>query len=260
MIGLPPGNILQYIYLKKRLKDLRSNGLCSFIEIGCGNGNVSNIFLNMGFMGIGFDLNKSACKNNYIKNEHFISNGKYNVINENFIEFNSDEKYDIIISCMVIEHMDNDLLEQYFLKCKKTLSNKGVIISLVPAAMKYWGIEDEVAGHIKSYEFNDFENLANQFNFRINKNIGLTYPLSNILYLISNRIIKKKESDKLKLSLDERTVYTGNRNIKYKTTFPKGFNLILNPIFLYAFHLLQLIFSKNKNNLVIYSELTLKQS
>ena len=87
----------------------------------------------------------------------------------------------------------------------------------------------------------------------------MTYPLSNILYLISNRIIKKKESDKLKLGLDERTVYTGNRNIKYKTTFPKVFNLILNPVSLYAFHLLQRIFSKNKNNLVIYSELTLKQ-
>ena len=257
MIGLPPGNILQYIFLKKRLKELKSNGLNRFIEIGSGNGNVSNIFLNMGFMGIGFDLNKSACKNNNIKNEHFVSNGRYNVRNENFIDFNSDEKYDIIISCMVIEHMDNDFLEQYFIKCKKILSNKGLIISLVPASMKYWGIEDEIAGHIKRYEFKDFENIANQFNLTLNKNIGLTFPLSNLLFSISNTLIKKKESDKLKLSLKERTVYTGNRKIKYKTTFPKVFNVILNPIFLYPFYLLQKLFSKNKNNLVIYSELTL---
>ena len=164
------------------------------------------IFFKYGFMGIGFDLNKSACKNNNIKNEHFVSNGRYNVRNENFIDFNSDEKYDIIISCMVIEHMDNDFLEQYFIKCKKILSNKGLIISLVPASMKYWGIEDEIAGHIKRYEFKDFENIANQFNLTLNKNIGLTYPLSNLLFSISNRIIKKKESDKLKLSLKERTV------------------------------------------------------
>ena len=44
-------------------------------------------------------------------------------------------------SCMVIEHMDNDFLEQYFIKCKKILSNKGLIISLVPASMKYWELK-----------------------------------------------------------------------------------------------------------------------
>ena len=44
MIVLPHGNILQYIYLKKCLKSLRFNGLSSFIEIGSGNRNVSNIF------------------------------------------------------------------------------------------------------------------------------------------------------------------------------------------------------------------------
>ena len=99
MIGLPPGNILQYIYLKERLSLLKSQGLKSFIEIGSGNGNLSKIFLD-----------------------------------------------------------------------------------------------------------------------------------------------------------------TGNRNVKYKTIFPKVFNTILNPVMLYPFHILQKIFKNNKNNLVIYSELTLKQT
>ena len=64
MIGLPPGNILQYLFLKERLNRYRGIGKKSFIEIGSGNGNVSEIFLKKGFEGIGFDLNESACANN----------------------------------------------------------------------------------------------------------------------------------------------------------------------------------------------------
>ena len=111
MIGLPPGNILQYIYLSKRIEFYKLRGLRSFIEIGSGNGNVSNILLKKGFRGLGFDLNKSSCENNKLKNCKFIEDKKYKVVNNDFINKEINEKYDIIISCMVIEHMPDDILK-----------------------------------------------------------------------------------------------------------------------------------------------------
>jgi SAM-dependent methyltransferase len=255
MIGLPPGNILQYIYLKERLEVLKSQGLKSFIEIGSGNGNVSKIFLDKGFTGTGFDLNESACENNKVRNIDCIKKGDYNVFNEDFILKELDSKVDIIISCMVIEHMPAEVLNDYFLKCKEVLNENGIIITLVPSSMDYWGIEDEIAGHIKRYEFEDIKQLSKKYDLSINNLAGLTYPISNIVFGISNKLIKSNESGKLKLSQKEKTIYTGNRNVKYKTTFPKVFNIILNPFILYPFHILQKIFKKNKNNMVIYGEL-----
>ena len=159
---------------------------------------------------------------------------------------------------MVIEHMPAEVLNDYFLECKKVLNENGIIITFVPSSMIHWGIEDEIAGHIKRYEFEDFKKLSKKYDLSINNLAGLTYPISNIVFGISNKLIKSNEISKLKLSQKEKTIYTGNRNVKYKTTFPKVFNLILNPVMLYPFHILQKIFKNNKNNLVIYSELTLK--
>ena len=71
--------------------------------------------------------------------------------------------------------------------------------------------------------------------------------------------MKKNEISKLKLSQKERTVYTGNREVSYKTTFPSIFKLILNRYLMWPFHILQLINRKNKNSLVIYCELKFKR-
>ncbi|NIK73603.1 2-polyprenyl-3-methyl-5-hydroxy-6-metoxy-1,4-benzoquinol methylase [Thermonema lapsum] len=64
-VNLPPGNILQNLYLRERL-EFYSKSLSEkkFLEIGSGKGYVSSVFLKMGWKGIGIDLNESACENN----------------------------------------------------------------------------------------------------------------------------------------------------------------------------------------------------
>lgn len=251
MIVLPPGNILQNMYLKKLLKDRKWN---SFLEIGSGNGYISNIFLKNGLSGVGFDLNESACENNRELNRNFVKKGKYKVYNNDFLDEDLGRKYDLIISCMVIEHLNDDDLFAFIGKAKELCNKNGSILFFAPSSMKYWGIEDEIAGHIKRYEFEDFQNLADFNNLRINKMVGLTFPLSNWLFKVSNYLITKNESDKLSLSQKERTVYTGNRNVPFKTTFPKWMKIFLNEFVMYPFYLLQKANYKNKNSMVIATE------
>lgn len=256
LVGFPPGSILQYLYLQERLKSSWNSESKKFLEIGSGNGHVSSIFLKLGWSGIGIDLNKSACKNNEIRNLKYIIKNKYKVLNDDFLNCNISEKFDVIISYMVIEHLSDNHLDYFMIKAISLLEQSGTIIIQVPSNMKFWGIEDEIAGHIKRYEKNDVYELAKKHKLRVNHIAALNYPLSNWLFKLSNYIIKKNEKDKLFWSQKDRTIYTGNRNVFMKTRFPRIFNIILNPIVLYPFYILQKIF-KNKydNSLVLYFEL-----
>ncbi|RKZ35842.1 MAG: hypothetical protein DRQ41_15345, partial [Gammaproteobacteria bacterium] len=51
--NLAPGNILQNMYLERRLKKLRKT---TFIELGSGNGNISAMLLNFDYRGAKVDV------------------------------------------------------------------------------------------------------------------------------------------------------------------------------------------------------------
>ncbi len=259
-IGLPPGNILQNLYLNERLDALLKNKqLKTFLEIGSGNGFVSRILLNNGMQGIGIDLNISACEHNQQYNAQYLSTKKYEVICDDFLHHHFSLTFDCIISYMVIEHLNFEERKKFIDKAKELLNPEGLMIFQVPAGMKYWNIEDEVAGHIIRYEKKDIENILNLHQLCLHHLAWLNYPLSNWLFGWSNFLIKKQEARKLNLSMQERTIESGHRKVKYKTTFPKIFNLLLNPVVLYPFHLLQKLFCKQQNALILYMEFT-KQS
>jgi len=255
-----PGNILQNMYIKHRLSKYARPSM-KFIELGPGNGKISNILLSKNLRGAGYDLSDVACANNRIENADYINSGMYKVENSNFFDIPNTDKVDLIISSHVLEHLSSNDLELFFEKCKSLLNANGKIISLVPAGMKYWGFEDETVGHYRRFEFSDFEKISRRHHFNIDDIAGLTYPLSNILFEISNSLLKKNESWKKKLSKQEQTVLSssGVRNIKYKTYFPSYFRYFINELTLYPFFIFQLMSRKNPSSINIYCELSCSQ-
>ncbi len=251
-----PGNVLQNMYLKRRLKKWATRGM-RFIEMGAGNGHISSILLEAGLNGIGFDLSEKACENNSRRNELYISRQQYEVRNSDFLDYDGD-KVDIIISSHVIEHLPEDDVDRFLKKSASVLKDDGRIISLVPAGRKYWGIEDETAGHYRRYEYEDFQTFSARFNLRNSHLAGLTYPLTNALFGLSNSMIRKHESWKTQLSMRERTTLSssGVKQIKYKTVYPSYFRYLINDITMYPFFVMQLLAAKSPNCMVIYSELT----
>lgn len=251
---MPPGNILQSMFLNEQLSSMFKDGIRTFIEVGSGNGNISESLLEYGFTGKGYDLNASACDNNRTLNKQAVDEQRYSVVHSDFIA-SEGEKVDLIISCMVIEHMPRAMLDNYMTTAVNRLNPGERLVSIVPSSMRYWGIEDEIAGHIKRYEFSDFNVLGQKYRLDIIKISGLTFPLSNLLIGVSNKLVAEQESDKLLKSQKEKTIDTGNRNVKYKTTFPKVFNIFLNPIVMYPWHVLQKMSAKNPKSMVIYCEM-----
>jgi 2-polyprenyl-3-methyl-5-hydroxy-6-metoxy-1,4-benzoquinol methylase len=252
MSELAPGSILQRMYFQKRIQ---KGNYKTFCEIGSGNGFLSKLLLSNGLSGVGFDLNASACENNSSMNQEFIQHKKYQVINDNFLTYQHQDKYDVVFSCMVIEHLTDEQVKAYFEKCKELLNPTGVIIIFVPSSMKYWGIEDEIAGHFRRYEFKDFETIASQHHLIIQDCCGLTYPISNILFPLSNYLINRQEGYKKNLDAQTQTILSGNRDVKFKTSYPPILKLFLNEVVLYPLYVLQRFFKNNKNSMVIYCEM-----
>ena len=251
---LAPGNILQNMYLKHRLKKWTNKGL-SFVEVGAGNGKISNILLNAGLTGVGFDLSKQACAINARNNEMFIRNNKYVINNSDFLEYDGSG-VDIVISSHVMEHLSDEAVDLYFRKATSVLSENGLIVSLVPSCMRYWGIEDETVGHFRRYEYQDFHALSSRYRLKITDLAGLTYPVSNMLLGMSNFLLKKNESWKTTIPMQEQTLLSssGVKQVKFKTFFPSYFRYFINEATMYPFFLVQLLTVRNQNCMVIYCE------
>lgn len=254
--GAAPGTILQFIFIRNRLKKIFGTNK-SFIEVGSGNGNLSNLLLTQGYTGFGVDLNRSACDNNIVLNDKFINEKKYTVYNGDFND-QPNTDFDFLISSMVIEHIPDNNLFEFLKNAKRVVKPGGKFIFLVPSNMDAWGIEDEIAGHVKRYSFKEIDMLAEKNNLKVDFKCGLNYPVSNWLLRLSNRIVDKNEAHLKEKTELEKTVYTGNRNVKYKTVFPAYLNIVLNEIVLLPFHLLQLLNLKNQKSLVMYFELSNK--
>ncbi|MGN6580948.1 MAG: class I SAM-dependent methyltransferase [Bordetella sp.] len=250
---LPPGTILQLMYLKERLLRLPVG---KFIEVGPGSGEITRLLLEMGWTGRSYDLEEKTIS---ALEERFaidISQNRFMPVHESYLNIRTEEKVDLVISCMVMEHLDDRLEVEFMKKSAKILKASGLMIALVPASPEHWGIEDDIAGHCRRYTRSSVENLINSNGWKLKHIAGLTFPISNILLPVSNFLVNRSERQKLALSALERTKQSGRRSVKYKTHFPPLLGLLLNKYTLSPFHLLQKIFTDSTRSLVLFFEAT----
>ncbi|MCW8452219.1 class I SAM-dependent methyltransferase [Legionella quinlivanii] len=248
---LAPGTILQRMYLKERLALLKPG---FFVEIGIGDGSLSSLLCQLGWKGIGFEINEDTAEKASQSMKCYVDSGQYEVRQQNWLYNQDNLKADLIVSSMVIEHLNESEETLYFKRCESALAQSGICILLVPSSMKYWGIEDEIAGHYKRYSKETLSALMHKLGWEVSHYSSLTYPFSNILFPVSEYLVRKAEKNKLSLSMDIKTKLSGNRQVPYKTSYPKVFKLILNEKVLFPFHWLQKKFSNHPDALVAYLE------
>lgn len=99
---LAPGIILQNLYVEERLKNHAPG---RFIEIGIGRGHLSRMLLEMGWTGTGFDLGEKALEDAAQINKKYVDNGALELRQGNWLEYQDDEPADLVVSCMVLEHL-----------------------------------------------------------------------------------------------------------------------------------------------------------
>lgn len=249
---LAPGSILQYMYLRERL---RLVNIGQFIEIGPGSGEITQLLLELGWKGVCYEMNEPTVNQLKARYAKEIENSQLKIINGDFLkEKVATESADLIISCMVMEHLDDNKQSTYLSSCKSALKNEGTIITIVPGSQKYWGIEDDIAGHYRRYSQDSIKSLIAKSDLKLKHISGLTFPISNLLFPISNFLVNRSEKSKISLSMSEKTKLSGNRNVPFKTSFPNVLKIILNEFTMWPFHILQKLFHSNNSSMVIYFE------
>jgi SAM-dependent methyltransferase len=161
---------------------------------------------------------------------------------------------DLIVSCMVLEHMSDADESRYFEQCKSALRPGGRGVLFVPGDPRHWGIEDEIAGHFRRYTFEGLRRRIEEHGLTVRHLAGLTFPVSNLLFPLSEYLVRRAERNKMRLAIAERTRLSGNRAVPFKTTFPALLRLVLNETLLYPFHVLQKLSARNDRSLVVYAE------
>lgn len=252
---LAPGNILQLMYLRDRLRNYKPG---SFIEIGPGAGDISNLLLSLGWTGTSYDLEPTTIDHLRTRFRQEIKAGRYAPVCEDFLATQDKTSVDLIISAQVIEHLSPTEEKRYFETALQRLTSTGILMLIVPSSKKYWSIEDEIAGHYRRYEPGDIEASIATFPLTVHKFAGRTYPVSNILFPLSVYLVTKHESHKRALTAKEQTMQSGIRSVPFKTTFPKWTSLILNSYCMYPLHLLQKLFSNRKTSLNYFYEIVRK--
>lgn len=253
MAILPPGTLLQLMYLKERLRELRPG---RFVEIGPGAGHLSALLLSLGWSGVAYDMEPSTVSAVAQRFEGEILVGRFRVVNENWLEVRNCERFDLVLSCMVMEHFD-DAGEQAFIdRAGSSLVPGGMMIAIVPGSPSHWGIEDEIAGHYRRYTAASASALLSASGWRVRHAAGLTFPISNMLFPLSNFLVRRSEARKLSLSMIERTKRSGIRDVPMKTNFPPVLRFLLNERSMLLPHLVQKVFRRSKRAMVLYVEAT----
>lgn len=227
-----------------------------FIEVGAGTGWLSEVALEEGCEGIAFEINSLACQANARRNAGAVADGRYRIINRPFsIEsVPADDSSDLIFSCMMLEHLTHEQIREVVAAARRACQPGGVFGAFVPAGMRYWGIEDDVAGHLRRYDLPAILELSYREGLRLRYWSGLTFPISNLLRSVSNRLVAHSESLKLHDSLHQRTVSSGFREVPFKTRFPAWMRWLINETTLRPFDLLQRAFSRSNRSMVLYCE------
>jgi len=252
MAVLPPGTWLQLMYLKERLRNVAPG---YFVEIGPGGGEISRLLLNTRWRGRAYDLEPATVHQLRLRFTREIAEGRYDAVAIDYLDVSTlPEKVDLVISSMVMEHLDETAESEFVRKTAAFLSDRGIMIGLVPASPDHWGIEDEIAGHFRRYTRERIYTLLANHHLECQHLAGLTYPISNLTLPISNYLVKRTEESKLELSLAERTKQSGRRKVPLKTDFPMWFGLFLNPYVLLPLHALQKSLRGSRAALVLYFE------
>jgi SAM-dependent methyltransferase len=241
------------MYLRERLARLPAG---HFVEIGPGKGDVTNLLLNLGWRGELYDLSEETGEHLRKRFAREIAEGRLTVNIQDFLQVDQGEISDLVISCMVMEHLDEANETGFMNRAIRRLRPGGKLMGLVPASPEHWNIEDEIAGHYRRYTRRRIDELCESTGWSLEHVAGLTYPISNILLPLSNFLVKMAERNKTKLSMLERTRKSGHRNVLFKTNFPSLFSLFLNEYTFSPLNFLQKYFSQTENALVILFEAT----
>jgi SAM-dependent methyltransferase len=199
----------------------------TFLDAGCGAGGVSKLLCGLGLSGSGIDFAPAAVSATARLMAREVQAGRYAVECGDILNGQPARAVDLVVSCMVMEHVADDLA--FVRELKRQAAPGGCVAIMVPGRMDAWSFEDETAGHLRRYEADGLRELLLAAGLRDVEVWSVAVPVANLTLRLGARLVQRS-SEAAKLGLDQRrrTEASGLRQIAWKTAFPAPFALLLN--------------------------------
>ena len=235
----PPGSWCHY---EAVMEMIHTTGGKTFLEVGCGPGDLSLKLCRQGWRGLGIDFSAQAIEQARVNLSECIERGQIRLSASDIFDLDSKgEKFDVGLSMMVMEHVEDHV--GFLRKIKEYIVPGGHVIVAVPGRRDRWGVEDETVGHLRRYDRNDLKQTLQSAGLTDVTVWSVAVPTANLLFHLSNFFVRNSsEMDKLNQSARAQTETSGVREIPWKTVFPPSFKLILNRITLYPLFVIQRLF------------------
>jgi SAM-dependent methyltransferase len=222
-------------YLLKRkviIDALAMSSAKTFLEVGCGAGDLLQSLDRLGYSGMGVEISRDA----YLAASSLHLSDRVTVSMTDIKEI--AERFDAVIASEVMEHWNDDAAFLQLLN--ERLVDNGLLLLTVPAHMNKWGRNDDFCGHVRRYERAELKEKLVAAGFDSIEIVSYGVPLYNIMKpLYDMAIDKKAEKDDMK---QEKTKQSGGMWLF--TGLSPVFNLMFNDITMMPFYALQRIFFK----------------
>jgi SAM-dependent methyltransferase len=156
-----------------------------------------------------------------------------------FMEHDVTADYDCVIACEVMEHVQDDVT--FLKKLFAALKNRGQLILSVPARMRFWSQHDEIAGHLRRYEWDDLVTLLVGVGFQDVQIRAYGFPFVNLLDIPRIWYANRQMVNTMHITAEEQTKVSG---IAQTAGMPSWLGWFLNPLTIYPLNLLSDLFNK----------------
>ena len=183
---------LQYFFNKRYIEPINLirkslNKRMNVLDIGCGDGKLTSLIAPYVKSVKGVDNQKIAVEFAKLMSKN-IKNITFGV--DSGISLHNNQKFDVVTSFDVIEHIQKKHVNSFLKNCNKSLRKKGILILSTPnkrdLRSRVWGHKLDKK-HYQEFDKKSLEKVVSQNGFKIKKIYGvyIPFPIPNIEHFAS---------------------------------------------------------------------------
>lgn len=217
-------------YLVKRrviLEFIDTLDACTFLEVGCGAGDLVAALAARGMRGLGIDIAADALE---IARARLRSTTVS--VAQRSVEEVADE-FDLVIASEVLEHYEDDI--EFLLRLRDRVRPGGHLLLTVPAHMARWGANDDFCGHVRRYGRRELEEKLAAVGLAPVAVYSYGVPVYNLMKPFYDRAVAGKTGEAT--GREERT--RKSSGMWLFQGLGRLFSLLFNDVTMYPFYLIQ---------------------